>query len=769
MDFLRTRKYEFVSQALPADTFAVVNFSGTDGISRIYEFEINLISTQKDVDLDAVLKEAATFTIKSKDGDVPYHGILSRFEQRQAFGKYVFYRTTLVPRVWKLSLNTQSQVFLDKSVGEIIEDTLKGIGLTTDDYELLLQANTADKYKKWPFICQYCETNLNFIMRKMEHEGLYFYFKHTKDKEKITITDTKLGHMDLPEASTLNYHPPSGLETAHRDHVIQTWNCNQKALPQEVVLTDFNYRKPLLEALSHEDVDTEGGHGQTHLYGEHFLSPEEGNRLAKVRAEFYISQKKLFTGRSRIPFVRPGYTFTLQDHYRDDFNQEYLILEVRHQGSQVGLMSSDLRSALSRLESESLYTNSITAIPGDIQFRPERNTPVPRCHGFMNAQVDASDASGSYAEVDEEGRYKVKFPFDLADRDPGKASNWMHMGQPYSGDGDYGLHFPLHKGTEVLLAFNDGNPDRPVIIGAIPNPDKPSIVTSKNETQAVFKTAGGNSITIEDQKDKEQIILYSPQGDSMLRIGASKKKESWWDEAWCNAVPENFKNIGKSFFGKPGYVLDTGGPCAFKLGGGKFEVVVLSGSVQINLGAFDHKFTLGNALDIFVGLKESFFFGGKVDIKYPETWEINNGKVKTWITKLRGGQEEVGAVENDVQVRQEEVHVGLTKEEVRQEILTALQAETTLKQAVTQLVEEKTQAIQTQLKATSEKAELNDSKIGFIRTAVLNHSTKINNMMSSIENSELTVANQATEVKSTETTVSQGGAKIVNFTLVSEG
>ncbi|MEA3428618.1 MAG: contractile injection system protein, VgrG/Pvc8 family, partial [Thermodesulfobacteriota bacterium] len=124
MDYLSEKKFDFVSSALPADTFGVVRFKGTEGFSMCYEFEVDLISKNAEIDLTQVLKNPVTFTILREDGDIPFHGILTQFEQLHEVDEYVFYRAVLVPKLWWLSLTYHNQVILNKTVPEIIEDVL---------------------------------------------------------------------------------------------------------------------------------------------------------------------------------------------------------------------------------------------------------------------------------------------------------------------------------------------------------------------------------------------------------------------------------------------------------------------------------------------------------------------------------------------------------------------------------------------------------------------------------------------------------------------
>jgi type VI secretion system secreted protein VgrG len=166
----------------------------------------------------------------------------------------------------------------------------------------------------------------------------------------------------------------------------------------------------------------------------------------------------------------------------------------------------------------STYLNEFDCIPSDDVFRPERRTPWPAIFGFLNAKVDAAGA-GDYAEIDDQGRYKVKLPFDMSDKKDGKASRFIRMAQPYAG-ANMGMHFPLHKNTEVLLSFVDGDVDRPIIASAVPNAESAPPVTSGNQSQCAIHTGGGNKLVIEDTAGNERIKLSTPHSKTVFQLGA---------------------------------------------------------------------------------------------------------------------------------------------------------------------------------------------------------------------------------------------------------
>ena len=432
-----------------------------------------------------------------------FNGILIQFEETQEFNGYLFFRAVLMPKLQWLSLTGHNQVFLDQTVPDILQAVLKECGLSDSiDFEFKLQ----NDYQPLEYVCQYGETHLNFISRWAEREGIYYFFEQTDQGEKAIFTDTKISHTDLAQGKDLIYSPQSGLDSLQTKEVIRDFLGRHNLLPQQIFLKDYNYRKPSLAMEGKAEVDPDG-RGETYVYGEHFTTPEEGDRLAGIRAEEFLCRKSVYYGNSSVAFMEPGFTFDLQEHYNKAYNKKYLLTEISHEGHQTGYLISGLSGAVAPVDEPMFYANTFTGIPADAQFRPERTAVKPKISGTLNAKVDAA-SSGQYAELDDQGRYKVLLPLDRSGRGSGKASAWCRMMQPYAG-ADYGMHFPLHKDTEVLLTFVDGDPDRPIIAGSVPNPETGSPIKGGNQTQSMIKSGGGNQLHMEDQEGAEDFSLYA--------------------------------------------------------------------------------------------------------------------------------------------------------------------------------------------------------------------------------------------------------------------
>jgi type VI secretion system VgrG family protein len=599
-----TKRFTFVSQGMPDDTFSVVTFKGAEGISRLYEFDITLASDDGEIDLKGVLQNPATLTIKGGDQDLPIHGAVAEFNQLNEVKGHYFYRALLVPRLRQANLYHENQLFLDKKVPDIIEEILKQAGLTTQDYELKLTRS----YPQWEYICQYRETDFDFISRWMEREGIYYYFEQGEQNEKIIITDSSTAHKDIPGDATLPYLTASGL--APEQEAIRALVCAQKMLPKKVILKDYNYRKPSLELKAEAEVDSKG-RGDVYLYGEHFKDPGQGNELAKIRAEEIKCRENIFHGEGTAPNLCPGFFFTLDGHYRDSYNQKYLILEVEHEGHQTGSFWSGVGEEPVEGEKKLTYANRFTAIPSDVQFRPERTTPKSKFFGTMNATVDAA-GDGQQAEVDDQGRYKVILPFDQSGNKDGKASRWVRMAQPYAGS-EYGMHFPLHKGTEVLLSFVDGDPDRPIISGSVPNPETASPVTSANQTRSVVRDNFGNELVFDATPGNEHVRLYSPSNDSGIALGRSFNSWTTSDQSTFLRGNNITAGVGNKMTFQGGFNVDGILGTSFKALAGMEYGISLAASYEWNFG-YKAGFSRGSFIedsnsDFLFTSKEDFIIG----------------------------------------------------------------------------------------------------------------------------------------------------------------
>src|SRR5690606_28373480 len=333
-------------------------------------------------------------------------------------------------------------------------------------------------YADRQYTCQFGETDFAFISRQMEREGIWYYFEQGEEAETLVMRDD----MDYPALEGDPAVFATNPDDNNRYRSVQAWVCRKQRLPAEVVLRDYNHAQPSLDVSGTAPVDP-NGQGSVFIYGENFDSAEEGARLARVRAEELACRKTVFHGSGAIPGFAAGYTFALDGHPGQGGawnGRSYLLVSVTHEGE-------NLDNSVGAAKNAPRYSNSFTAIPADMQFRAERVTPKPRFDGTMTAIVHAEDPAATLAEVDETGCYRVRLPFDREGSDGKKASHWIHMAKPNAG-AEQGMYFPLKVNTEVLLTFINGDPDRPVIAGAVPNGASASLLNSNTANQATIAT-----------------------------------------------------------------------------------------------------------------------------------------------------------------------------------------------------------------------------------------------------------------------------------------
>lgn len=503
-------RFHFSTPNLPEGTLEVADFVGREAISQPFRFELNLLSRDPSVPFSDLIDQPATLAMGHGEETTYVHGIVADFEQGSPIGDFVRYRAVLVPRLWRLSLSFQSRVFQHLSVPEIVRKVLEGAGLGRDDFRFALEAS----YPPREYCTQYKETDLAFVSRLLEHEGIQFFFEHEGQREVLVMTDRRDENPAIGEEEAVSYRHTTGLVPAHAE-TVHEFVFREQMVSGRVILKDYNYETPEADVRGESQLN-DAMPGVHYEYGPHATNRDEAGRLARVRNEEIDSRRRVGSGEGTSVRLRAGHRFTLEDHYRLDLNQPYLVTEVTHHGSQRGVVGMQAGE-----DPAMPYRNSFACIPAAVPYRPPRLTPQPRLPGIMTAKVQS--IGGGYASLDDAGRYHIKLPFDLADAAGTKASKPVRLAQPYTGAGDAGFHLPSHPGTEMVFACVDGDVDRPLAIGAAPNPDTPSPVTSANPSQFVLRTTSENEFQIEDEHGRERVMLWSPYGRTRLALGHDGK------------------------------------------------------------------------------------------------------------------------------------------------------------------------------------------------------------------------------------------------------
>lgn len=526
--------FSFASEAVDDGTLLVTKIVGEEQVSELFRFEVDLLAKDPNLDIEALLYAPSKLGFRHQielAGQRVYmtrwvHGVLSDFSVVGEEESWIRYRAVLVPHMWLLTQGWRSRVFLESSTSKNIKQIL------ADDYGLAEKVDfefTMEDELDREYVVQYDESDYAFVARWLEDEGIHYYFTNDGTAEKIVFGNQAAhppieGNAFLPYLNFGGGSKGVGTAAPDGDEAVRGLSCKQIRRPKDVALNDYNWRDPSQELDCEAEVQPRGI-GVQYEYNNHYKTPAEGKILAGIRSDELKTNELVYTGNSNCPSFRPGYTFTLSGHFREDFNREYMLTKVFHTVEQ-GI-------ALSRggTVTGASYNNSFEAIASERVFRPERKTPWPSIKGVMHGQIDTAEL-GEYAELDDYGRYKVRIPFDHKmkgkKKESGAASRYLRMAQPYAGQ-DAGMHFPLLKGTEVLLSHIDGDPDRPIIASAVPNPETMSPVTAAggdNKRNRIHTKAGNRFQLDDDQKRGGLRLEDSAGGRVFATTGPMRPKES---------------------------------------------------------------------------------------------------------------------------------------------------------------------------------------------------------------------------------------------------
>jgi len=550
-------KFYYGNQGSEVRELELLRFTGHENISQLFDFDLELKSTDTDLDEDGVINKPCWLEIYYGQGSEPVrviHGLINEFEDVNYLPDYTLYRAKMVPRIWQLGLFDTNEVYLNETIEQTLTVMLQEAHFVAgQDFRFQLSRN----YRTWPFRLQYNETHFDFLQRIIEREGIYYYFEHNNGREVMVFCDNNnqlsaIAQSD--QAQTVRFQSNSGINVATGANTVNSIICKRQTLPKIITLRDFNDENPSLDIRGESEINS-AGVGAINLYGLNITSPEEGQALAEIHANAFLCRQKSYIGQGDVATMSAGHTFALHNHPKNSFNElEYVIESIEHEGANpnhyVGLNTED--------EAPVNYSNSFTALSTAVQFAPKRQTVAPEINGTLNAVVDAEAQSG-YAELDPYGRYKIKLPFDSKHRDGGRASHWVRMMQPYGGVGS-GMHFPLRAGTRVLLAFIGGDPDRPFISGTINDSgDQQSIVTADNQTSSMIKTASGNKIEIEDKEGSNRIKLQTGDNKTYMHLGAPNHKGDGWVVV-TDGMERKFIRGGQNIVVATKSDLVTGGP-----------------------------------------------------------------------------------------------------------------------------------------------------------------------------------------------------------------
>lgn len=491
-----------IETPLGKDVLLLRGFSGQEAISRLFSFDLDLLSQDPDIRFENIIGKRVTVRITLGSNKKRYfNGFISRFSQSGSDRGLANYRATMVPWLWFLTETSDYRIFQKKSIPDILQQIFKDLGFT--DIKLQVQGS----FEPRDYCVQYQETDFNFVSRLMEQYGLFYFFEHEKDKHTLVIANDPSAHRPCPEQHEAKWEPQGSGALA--EDVITNLQWEQRLRPGKYALTDYNFETPntSLNAEMKTVIEVDDPKYELFDYPGEYSKKQQGDTLAKLRMEEEEAQYLVVTGTSSCKAFTSGYYFDLKDYIRQDMNQAYVLTSVNHAAS-VG--SSYTTGSTGANEAE--YSNSFSCIPHKVPFRPPLITPKAVVHGIHTAVVVGK--AGEEIWTDKYGRVKVQFHWDREGKYDENSSCWIRVSQNWAGK-QWGTMFLPRIGEEVIVEFREGDPDRPIITGRLYNAEQmPPYELPTNQTMATIKTmsskdgGGFNELRFEDKKGEEQIFIH---------------------------------------------------------------------------------------------------------------------------------------------------------------------------------------------------------------------------------------------------------------------
>lgn len=495
----------FFDVAESADSFQLVRMHGSESLSTPFEIAIEVVSENPEIELTGLLNSSAVLKLLDQSCDENehtryIHGIIAAAESGETGVRQTTYYLTLVPKIWPLRYRINSRIFQFKTVQEIISQLLQEAGLHNDEYRFEL----SNSYTPREYCVQYRESDLAFIQRLAEFEGIHYYFEHQYDKHILVFSDTSETNTAISGETQLPYfHDGQG---AVREQHFFKFRYREAVRSGKVSIRDYDFKKPNL-TLAADDCHKLDQPLEIYEYPGDFTDASRGNQLAESMTHATNNKRQQIIAESDINRLLPGYSFELHGHETEQHNTEYLITHIEHNCAQPQVLEAGATTEGSK------YTNLIQGIPFPVIYRPARTTPVPRIKGTQTAIVTGPEGEEIY--TDEHGRVKIQFHWDREGQMDEQSSCWVRVSQSHAGGAFGGIFIP-RIGEEVIVNFLEGNPDKPVVTGRVyhglnrtpyPLPECKTMSTIK--TNSTKGGEGFNEIRFEDYKTQEQLFIHA--------------------------------------------------------------------------------------------------------------------------------------------------------------------------------------------------------------------------------------------------------------------
>jgi type VI secretion system secreted protein VgrG len=512
MAFVQDTHRLAIKTPLGKNALLLRNLHGSEAVSQLFQFDLELLSEHDSISFSDVVGKNITLKIDDAQGtERHWNGFISRFSQGTQDGRLTTYYAQVAPWLWFLTRTADCRIFQNLKVPDIIRKIFSDLSFS--DFEFRLYGS----YQPREYCVQYRETDFNFVSRLMEEEGIYYFFDHQDGKHMLILADDPAANKPCPGQKTARCGL-QGRGMTYKEDLITDWQYSEEFRTGAWAQTDYNFQTPSTSLA----VNLPGpNHYEIYDFpGEHQVR-SDGDRLSKIRLQEQTAGVKIHRGSSTCRAFTSGFQVTLQDHYRKDLNQTYLLTAIRHSATEGGAYGVGTGSG-----EELAYRNSFECIPYSVPFRPARVTPQPFVQGCQTAVVVGPGGEEIY--TDQHGRVKVQFHWDREGKKNENSSCWVRVSHPWAGQGWGAISIP-RIGQEVVVDFLEGNPDQPIIVGRVYNAGQMppfgmpgGAMISGIKSNSTKGGGGYNEISLNDTKGTELIQIHG-QYDMDSKIGHDQR------------------------------------------------------------------------------------------------------------------------------------------------------------------------------------------------------------------------------------------------------
>ncbi len=499
-----------ITTPLGEDVLLFHRMTAREELGRLSEFQIDLLSSRNDIDLDKILAKNVTVKLALPEVKARYfNGYVTRFSQTGTHGRYHLYQAIVRPWLWFLTRTSDCRIFQNMTIPDIIQQVF-------DDHAQLsdVKKELTSTYREYEYCVQYRETDFNFVSRLMEQEGIYYYFKHEEGRHIMVLADSYAAHAPFEgyeEIPFVTHEDSSDFD----EECISEWDFAREIQPCRYMIDDYDFKKPSVELQVKNKIVREHDLADYEIYdypGE-YVAAAEGDEYVRARIEELQAQFELANGNTTARGLSSGYLFKLTDHGRSEQNREYLIVST--------VQNLELGDYESMDNAGTNYWCGFTVLNSREPYRSQRTTPKPIVQGPQTALVVGPGGDEIY--TDEYGRVKVQFHWDRLGEKNENSSCWIRVSHPWAGK-NWGMVAIPRIGQEVIVDFLEGDPDQPIITGRVYNGEQmPPYALPANKTQTGMLSrsskggsgANANELRFEDKMGEEQVYLHAEKNQDI--------------------------------------------------------------------------------------------------------------------------------------------------------------------------------------------------------------------------------------------------------------